>query len=60
MSKTEDRGEDIGDFLNNLVPSLTFCSRMWGTSLGGESDYFLGGQGREVNIVLGSLRNYVG
>ena len=57
MTKTEDGGEDVGDFLDKLVPSLTICSRMWGTSLGYEPDRFLDGQGGEVNVVFGGVLN---
>ena len=48
MTKTKDGGEDVGDFLDKLIPSLTICSRMWGTSLGYEPDRFLDGQGGDT------------
>jgi len=57
MAKTEDSGEDVSDFFDKFVSSLTICSRMWGTSLGCEPDRFLDGQGREVNVVFGGVLN---
>jgi len=53
MTKTEDGGEDVGDFLNKLVPSLTVCLCVWGVSLGRKPDGFVDGQGRKVNVVFG-------
>jgi len=55
MTKTEDGGEDVGDFFDKLVPSLTIRSCMWGASLGREPDRFLDGQGGEVNVVFGGV-----
>jgi len=57
MAKTEDGGEDVSDFFDELIPSLTVCSHMWGTSLGRESDHFLNGKGGEVNVVFGGILN---
>ena len=54
-TKTEDGGEDVGDFLNKLVPSLTICSCMWGASLGHEPDGFLDSQGWKVNVAFGRV-----
>jgi hypothetical protein len=54
-AKTEDSGENVGDFFDKLVPGLTIHSCMWGAGLGHEPDSFLGGQGRKVDVVLGGV-----
>ena len=52
VAKAKDGYEDIGYFLDKLVSCLTLRSGVGRTSLGGEPDRFLDGQGREMNVVL--------
>lgn len=57
VTETEDGGEDVGDFLDKLIPGLITGPGMWGTSLGRKPDRFLDGQGRKMNVVLGRVLN---
>jgi len=55
MTKSENGGEDVSDGFNVVVPALTIRSCVWGTSLGGEPNGFLDGEGREMDVVLGGV-----
>ena len=57
MTKTEDSGEDVGDFLDKFVPGLTIRSCMQGTSLGRKPNRLLDGQGGETNVVFEGVLN---
>lgn len=55
MVKTKGSREDVSDFFDKVTPGLTIRSHVWRPGLGSESDCFLDGQGREMNIVLGRV-----
>jgi len=57
MTKSENSGEDVSDGFDVVVPALTICSCVWGTSLGGEPNRFLDGEGREMDVILGGVLN---
>ena len=57
MAETEYSGKDVSDSFDVVFSAFAVYSSVWSTGLGCESNRFLDGKGREMDVFFGTVLN---